>query len=38
MNFTVKRCLCWGGSYQQGWDDCSDAVLRVLDKIKRIEA
>jgi hypothetical protein len=27
-----------GGSYQQGWDDCLDAVLRVLDKIKRIEA
>ena len=26
-----------GGSYQQGWDDCSDAVLRIPDKIKRIE-
>jgi hypothetical protein len=26
-----------GGSYQQGWDDCLDAVLNILDKTKSIE-
>lgn len=25
-----------GGSYQQGWDDCLDAVLSVLDKSKSL--
>ena len=25
-----------GGSYQQGWDDCLDAVLSVLDKAKSL--
>jgi hypothetical protein len=23
-----------GGSYQQGWDDCLDAVLSILQKAK----
>ena len=26
-----------GGSYQQGWDDCLDAVLSILDKIGSVE-
>jgi hypothetical protein len=25
-----------GGSYQQGWDDCLDAVLTILDKAKSL--
>lgn len=25
-----------GGSYQQGWDDCLDAVLSILDKTKSL--
>jgi len=25
-----------GGSYQQGWDDCLDAVLTILDKAKNL--
>jgi len=24
------------GSYQQGWDDCLDAVLNILDKAKSL--
>ena len=26
-----------GGSYQQGWDDCLDAVLSILNKAKDVE-
>ena len=26
-----------GGSYQQGWDDCLDAVLSILDKAENVE-
>jgi hypothetical protein len=26
-----------GGSYQQGWDDCLDAVLSILDKTGSVE-
>lgn len=26
-----------GGSYQQGWDDCLDAVLSILDKVETTE-
>ena len=26
-----------GGSYQQGWDDCLDALLSILDKAESIE-
>ena len=26
-----------GGSYQQGWDDCLDAVLSILDKVESVE-
>lgn len=26
-----------GGSYQQGWDDCLDAVAAILDKAKNVE-
>lgn len=25
------------GSYQQGWDDCLDAVLNILDKVESVE-
>jgi len=25
-----------GGSYQQGWDDCLDAVLSILQKAKDV--
>ena len=26
-----------GGSYQQGWDDCLDAALNILNKAESIE-
>lgn len=26
-----------GGSYQQGWDDCLDAVLSILQKAKDVK-
>jgi hypothetical protein len=26
-----------GGSYQQGWDDCLDAVLGILDKARDVK-
>ena len=26
-----------GGSYQQGWDDCLDAVLRILQRAKDVK-
>lgn len=26
-----------GGTYQQGWDDCLDAVLSILQKAKNVE-
>ena len=26
-----------GGSYQQGWDDCLDAVLSILQKAKDLK-
>jgi len=26
-----------GGTYQQGWDDCLDAVLAILDKAKDVK-
>ena len=26
-----------GGSYQQGWDDCLNAVLSILDEAQSIE-
>ena len=26
-----------GGSYQQGWDDCLDAVVSILNKVKDVE-
>lgn len=25
-----------GGSYQQGWDDCLDAILSILQKAKDV--
>jgi len=37
LEFHCGEVSVLGGSYQQGWDDCSDAVLRIPDKIKRIE-
>ena len=29
--------MCMGGSYQQGWDDCLDAVLSILNDCKSFE-
>jgi len=26
-----------GGSYQQGWDDCLDAVLSILNEAKSVD-
>jgi len=26
-----------GGTYQQGWDDCLDAILSILDRAKDVE-
>ena len=26
-----------GGSYQQGWDDCLDAVLSILQRAKDVK-
>lgn len=26
-----------GGTYQQGWDDCLDAVLSILQRAKDLE-
>lgn len=26
-----------GGSYQQGWDDCLDAVLNILQRAKDLK-
>jgi hypothetical protein len=26
-----------GGSYQQGWDDCLDAVLSILQRAKDLK-
>jgi hypothetical protein len=26
-----------GGTYQQGWDDCLDAVLSILDRAKDVK-
>jgi hypothetical protein len=26
-----------GGTYQQGWDDCLDAVLSILDRAKDVQ-
>lgn len=30
----VLEVFVLGGSYQQGWDDCLDAVLSILQKAK----
>ena len=26
-----------GGSYQQGWDDCLDAVASILSEVKNLD-
>ena len=31
------KVFALGGSYQQGWDDCLDAVLSILDKVESVE-
>jgi hypothetical protein len=31
------ECDSMGGSYQQGWDDCLDAVLSILQKAKDVK-
>jgi len=31
------ECDSMGGSYQQGWDDCLDAVLSILQKAKDLK-
>jgi hypothetical protein len=28
--------MSMGGSYQQGWDDCLDAVLSILQRAKDV--
>ena len=37
LEILLWRLSFVGGSYQQGWDDCLDAVLSILNKAKGVE-
>lgn len=32
----LRRALCMGGTYQQGWDDCLDAVTSILSQVESL--
>ena len=37
LEFYCGEVSVFGGSYQQGWDDCLDAVLGISDKSASVE-